>query len=200
MSNKAISVGLFRVSSDGSYLDLIIDRSTDYNFSKFTLQVKKLQQGRYIITKYDLYEATFKDKTDTHYNFRIPLEVFGTVNAPAIYIANLEVVNVNNVDDIIEDTLVTSDVNFAYRCMLDDILKSAECCTPISDTAIRNYLLLYGHQAAMSVEDFDTAEQYYKLISQCFDSCGRDYRYGDSNCHTCNNPAPIPEHSCNCGK
>lgn len=202
MSNKAISVSLYRVSSDSFYLDLIIDCPEEYYFSSFMLEMKELVGGKFTSKKYDLTQACFPNTTKdiTHFNFRIPIEVLqsdmGTFPNPAIYVATLEAANKEDETDVLTDTLVSSDVNFAYRCMLDDILNPTRC-EPVSDEVIRKYLLLYGHQAAMAVEDFETAEAYYKLINNCFSRCGVDYRDSNRGCPTCGQQ---PKPTCNCGK
>ena len=90
-------------------------------------------------------------------------------------------------EEIEPNTMVCSDVNHAYRCMLDDLLKEDKCDT-ISDDVIRKYLLLYGHQAAISVRDMETAEIYFKLIGNCFSKCASKYR------------PPKHVQSCNCNK
>lgn len=200
MSNKAISVSLYRVSSDDQYLDMIVDCPTEYYFTQFLLTVEKLIEGKYVSNKYDLSEATFDGhEEESHFNFRIPLSAFSINGEPALYKAELKAVLKEDEDEEIKDVLITSDVNFAYRCMLDDILGNNDRCTTISDDAIRNYLLLYGHQAAMAVEDFETAKEYYKLIANCFDTCSRDYRDGNHTCKSCGSSHPEPHH-CNCGR
>lgn len=89
-------------------------------------------------------------------------------------------------DEIEPNTMICSDVNHAYRCMLDDVLKEGRCDS-ISDDVIRKYLLLYGHQAAISTRDMETAETYFKLIGNCFSKCTNKGR-------------PIKHvQSCNCG-
>lgn len=192
MSNKAISVSLYRVSSDSYYLDTIIDCPENYNFTSFQLEVKQLVGGKYSSKKYDLSQACFPESTKgtTHFNFRLPIEAvqpgMGTYPNPAIYIADLKAVNEKDDADVLTARMAASDVNFAYRCMLEDVMNTGDRCHSLSDDTIRNYLLLYGHQAAMNVEDFETAEVYYKQIANCFTNCGADYR--DSS------------NSCNCGK
>jgi len=64
----------------------------------------------------------------------------------------------------IEDSMVCSDITQVYRCLLDSLLMQKDCCSTISDDLIRNYLILYGHQAALATGDFETAETYFKLM------------------------------------
>lgn len=113
------------------------------------------------------------------------------------------------IEDIsqISDTAICSDVNYAYRCMMDELFihqKEESCTDIISDEVIRKYLLLYGHQAAMSVRDFETAEEYFRLIGNCFENCGPRGRGEGSCCSgTCDGKhqfRPIHINSCNCGR
>lgn len=96
------------------------------------------------------------------------------------------------------DIAICSDVNNVYRCLLQDILND-DPCKQLPDDAIRNYLILYGHQAAMSVQDLETASEYLRIISNCFSNCG-----GTSVCgcgsSAYKNLVPKPNGGCNCGK
>lgn len=93
--------------------------------------------------------------------------------------------------------MIASDVNMAYKCMLSDLLNSDNSCNeciPVSDDAIRKYLLLYGHQSALSVGDDEVAERFFKLIVNCFDLCGKK-----CGCE-CNHTTTVKKSTCNCGK
>lgn len=85
----------------------------------------------------------------------------------------------------IEDSMVCSDTTQVYRCLLDSLLMQKDCCEPISDELIRNYLILYGHSAALTEGDFETAETYFKLMQNCFGSCPIGSRPSNkkSNCN-----------------
>jgi len=86
----------------------------------------------------------------------------------------------------LEDSMICSDVNFVYRCMLDDVMGQADSrCAGISDEAIKKYLILYGHQAALAAGDEDTAEEYFRLLNNCFTNCGSNYR-PDRHSNSCN--------------
>lgn len=75
----------------------------------------------------------------------------------------------------IETTAICSDVGPVYRCILDGVLNSAcatDCSTgTVSDDVIRNYLVLYGHTAAMQSGDLETAELYFRMLTTCFNLC-----------------------------
>lgn len=184
--NKEIAISLFRISSDSLYLDMLIDCPSDYHFTSATLTVKELISGDLVEKKFDLTDALFDSKNAAnkhHWDIRLPIEALGVSN-PAMYYAKFVAENDQNKE--IKTKAVCSDVNNAYRCMLEDILSLTGSCDPISDDVIRKYLLLYGHQAALYVED-PVSEEYFKLIGNCFNSCPTD---GRSNIN----------HLCNCGK
>ena len=79
----------------------------------------------------------------------------------------------------------------AYLLSMDN---ACDPCTEISDEAIRKYLLLYGHQSALTCGDDEVAERYFILINKCFDKCGSS----KSNCGCCSPKTNVK--SCNCGK
>lgn len=202
--NNVISVGLFRVSGDSKYLDMIFDCPEDFHFESLHLEVRFLEQGKFKLKFFDLSNALFIDPVTgeiitnkQHWTVRLPLYKLD-IFVPAIYIGTLKMAaddeSISNPcgcydpeDNCLTTTMVCSDVNSAYKCMLDDILKEGSCET-VSDDAIRKYLLLYGHQAAMAVEDMETAEAYFKLIGNCFNKCAVKDR-----------PAKHAQ-PCNCGR
>lgn len=97
--------------------------------------------------------------------------------------------------ECLEDSAVCSDVNYAYKCMLSDLLSLTDPCPEISDELIRKYLLLYAHQSAMSVRDLDMAELYFKFIANCFHTCPTECVCG---CNSVTQSAPRKS-GCNCG-
>ena len=259
--NNVISVGLFRVSGDSKYLDMIFDCPQDYYFDSLQLQVRFVEGGTFKSKFFDLSAALFDTTISStctnkkkHWTVRLPLDKLG-IAVPAIYIGTLKaqpifttildsgtfkyalphpyndssayevrydtgdnaglVYEKNGADPLVgfdgkevegkiytnccgndcssqllsalETSMICSDVNYAYRCMLDDILKD-DPCEKVSDDAIRKYLLLYGHQAALATEDMETAEVYFKLIGNCFEKCPAKDR-----------PTKHAQ-TCNCGK
>lgn len=115
-----------------------------------------------------------------HWIIRIPLEDLG-IAEPAMYYATLKSSNGNADEQPLITELVASDVNYAYQCMLDEVLK-LDKCSVLSDDMIRKYLLLYGHQSAMFVNHDETAKEYFKLISNCFSKCSTSVPKGTSSC------------------
>lgn len=96
--NQAISISLFRVSSDSQYLDMIFDCPRDYYFNYLQLEVRSLNdKGEFISNFFDLSPALFKitptdDNTvnKQHWTVRLPLEKLGFNNVPAIYKGSLK--------------------------------------------------------------------------------------------------------------
>ena len=185
MSNKlANSVSLFRVSPDSKFLDLMIDCPKDYLFTSFILNIWLPSTNE--TKSFDLSEAIFADDDNNpiiqnHWIVRIPLEDLG-ITEPAMYYATLKSEYIGEGDQTpLITELVASDVNYAYQCMLEEILKLDKCST-LSDDMIRKYLLLYGHQSAMFVNHDETAKEYFKLISNCFGKCPTSVPKGTSSC------------------
>lgn len=89
------------------------------------------------------------------------------------------------VKDELEDFAFASDVNFVFRCLLDGLM--LDRCNPVPDDVIRNYLILYGHMAAVAEKDFETAEYYFKVLAKCFKKCGEVSKnpivHSPCNCH-----------------
>lgn len=187
MKNR-ISIDLFRVSSDSKYIDMIFDCPSGEQFymSAFKLEVR---DGNGNSENFDLTPALFtgdskEDQLDKdHWVVRIPLDKLG-ITYPAIYIAELKAhtwppENPEEEDDYepieVTSTAICSDVNNVYRCLLDSVIESCDECSSgckMPDDAIRNYLILYGHQAAMYQRDLDVAERYFRILSRCFTNCG----------------------------
>lgn len=203
MDEKNISISLFRVSSDSKFLDMIIDCPMNYYFTYLEIETRSLNDdGKFFSQWFDLSDALFGDeqsKTKTHWAVRIPLNKL-KIDGPAIYIATLKAyfpgVKSENDDvyqvepDELVDYMICSDVNDAYYYLLDHILDMSDKCFGISEDAIRNYLILYGHQAALQQHDLEIAEMYFKLIINKFDKCGNTYRPTDKHRGS----------SCNCGR
>lgn len=194
--NKAISISLFSVSSgfgdnNKKALKLIIDCPHGYVFKKCLLDVKI---GDNQTDYYDLSAALFgdaqssDDKTD-HWNIVIPLEMLG-ITSNAIYKIYLEA-SEQSIDeetgkiiygDTITDTAWTSDVDGTFECMIAHILNS-DPCEAVSDEVIRNYLILFGHQAALRESNLDEAWEYFKLLKNCFHKCGNEHTSKVSPCN-----------------
>lgn len=206
--NKNISISLFRVSVDSKHLDMIFSCPEEYYFTSLKLEAKILENGKFNSESWELAPALFdSEETSIQHRFVVsfPLDELG-IFAPAIYIGTFTAENAEDYSqDPITDTAVCSDVNYAYRCMMDELFmhQKAESCTDvISDEVIRKYLLLYGHQAAMAARDFETAQEYFRLIGNCFENCGPKGRGSGSCCDgTCGGKhqfRPIHINPCNC--
>lgn len=216
--NKNISISLFRISGDSKYLDLVFSCPEEFHFTSLQLEVRFVEGNDFKSSFYDLSQALFPvdDSTDsdedsyqTRFVVRLPIDKLG-ISTAAIYIGTFKAINNEDYLDELTSTAICSDVNYAYRCMMDDLFmkeKSDTSCEDlIPDEVIRKYLLLYGHTAAMAVEDLDTAQAYFKLIGNCFGNCPSNGR-GKGSC--CGNNSKCEEglmyrrppiHSCNCGR
>ena len=222
-NKKTIAISLFRVSADSKYLDMIFSCPVEYFFDSLTLEVRfwdpSVKQMR--SSFFDLSTALFDTDPESpgctinqkHWTVRLPLSKIG-IEIPAIYKATIKAQLLNLDDsesgdcpeklpDELCDHMICSDVNYAYRCMLDDLLglddlynSGADRCLGISDELIREYLLIYGHQAALATGDDEVAERFFRLIGNCFQLCDT----GACGCG-CEKPKPIiHKHNCNCGK
>lgn len=203
--NKAISISLFAVSSgfgdsNKKALKLIIDCPHGYVFTQCLLDVKI---GDNQTDHYDLSAALFgdaqssDDKTD-HWNIVIPLEMLG-ITSNAIYKIQLKassttidtttdedgnettVIKYNN-EDPLSDVAYASDVDGTFECMLAHILNS-DPCEAVSNDVIRNYLILFGHQAALREGKIDIAWEYFKLLDNCFNKCSNEHTSKVSPCN-----------------
>lgn len=210
MSKSKICINLFRVSSDSKYLDMIFSCPESYYFTSLFLEVRFLSGSKFVSSNFDVSNALFmhdgepiEDKRE--WTVRIPLEKLG-IDFPAIYKGTFKIsrllqqeqsecepqIDCNCQDDsCLEDHAICSDVNQAYKCMLKELMKLEEPCFEISDELVRKYLLLYGHQSALTLGDYEIAERYFKLIINCFDDCG--------NIHGCTcHQLKTNTNSCNC--
>lgn len=190
-----ISISLFKVAPDSKHLNMIFMCPDDYYFNSFLLNVKYFKDGKEKEETYDLTDYLFKDeegefiKDRTRWDINLELEKL-TIDYPAIYNATITAINDNTLD-VLVDKMIASDVNYVYKCMLEEILALGEDpCLEVSDDIIKKYLILYGHQAALSVEDYETAMAYYKLLNNCFRNCGKN------SCHTKKDHCK----PCNCGR
>lgn len=198
--NDLISIELFRISGSSKELYMIFNCNDiqHFHFASLHLEVRFLEKGIFKSKFFDLSSALFGNQNQSrdHWTVKLPLEKLG-ISYPAIYIGTLIAApndpNQTNpcgcsdpTDTCLKATMVCSDVNGAYRCILNDLLKE-ERCDSVSEDAIRKYLLLYGHQAALTAQDLETAELYFKLMGDCTNAC--------SNNHSVAHTQP-----CNCGR
>jgi len=158
-NNKNIEISLFRVSTDSKYLDMIFSCPQEYYFTSLQLEMKYYDYSDKVFKSkhYDLSPALFNSDPESssyqkkHWTIRLPLEKIQDTIVPAIYKSVLkakEIVEEGEYSEELSSIMVCSDVNYAYRCMLHDLLDMdnlSDECAGISDEAIRKYLLLYGH-------------------------------------------------------
>ena len=198
-NTPVISVSLLRVSNghveiegpNKKAIDLIVDCPTGYKFTSCILEARESENSKQV---YNLDDALFGDaKLDTHWNIVIPLAFLG-IDGNAIYRITLKArplieENGEYIDEIDEDgdsittTMLTSDVTGSFNCLMSSILTGDPC--KLSDEVIRNYLILYAHQVALQDGNEDLAWEYFKMLDNCFNRCGKDHSHVSS---------------CNCGR
>lgn len=85
---------------------------------------------------------------------------------------------------------ICSDVSNIYKLLMDELINQKEGdCSGISDTAIRNYLIMYAHQEALRLGHLTDAFLYFDMINNNFSKCGTFNR-------SCNNSGG--QSSCGC--
>lgn len=197
-NNPAISVTVFRVTSghgeaNEKAIDLIVDCPTNYAFTDCILDVTRSDNA---VDSYDLSGAIFNGGLENHWNIIIPLGRLG-ITDNAIYKMQLKAkeYKINTTtngdgeekseviweDSELSEIIYTSDVEGTFNCMLSHILNSNEC-GELPDDVIRNYLILFGHQAALREHNVELAWEYFKLLNNCFDKCGAHHHQKSCNC------------------
>ena len=204
MENNYIEINLFRISSDGVYLDLIATSPKDSKFTTIEIETRYLN-GNSFASKLYVINLTEEQQVTGELKVRIPVYNVNkgiTGNLPMIYKITLKAVDLEGNE--IKESGLASDVTRIYQDILDNVLSLSGDCTKISDEAIRKYMILYGHLSAMAAGDIDIAEMYFKILINNFNKCGtRDGRScGTCGCSTNYIPSAshIVDHNCGCGK
>lgn len=188
-STKAITVDLAKIDYNAGepYLHLNISAPYSYTFSQVHITVctpKKAEtywnvidndiigkkSARTGIKLSDLFE-----NGDYQYSiFKIYLKA--VPSQVATKTESLEI----SYESQIERELWVSDVHGIYRFLIDELLNSSDC-SDISNEVIQKYLLLYGHQQALSEQDLPTAMEFFTLMHQGFTKCN-NFSRTVSNC------------------
>ena len=197
-------VGLALRQNDGSS-EKIIYSNTMYDYSS-------PESIKYTLSKDDIFpDGSIHIIRSGYSNTGFPyfiIERIQTPSYPDIVISGdltIPKVGISNTD-VHEVTIHTSDTNSAFYYLMDNILNLENSCTPISDEAIRNYLILYGHLQALENGQQSIAEEYFKILVKNFTKCGNNSRAcgGPCGCQSspCGPPPPHHHHpvhnSCNC--
>ena len=218
-----ITVKLFKVSQESVYLDVIAECLCGYIFNKIEVGIRTydhygnaLSENQYSLT--DAILSEYDSNQTSEISARIPLSEFVGEGGgqPAIYTLTLGCIqniidDETNISQAIEDTeqhdttVYTSDINGAFQYIMDNILNLENSCTPISDEAIRNYLILYGHLQALENGQQSIAEEYFKILVKNFTKCGNNSRACGGPCGCQSSPCGTNQHnqhpthnSCNC--
>lgn len=190
-----IEISLCRISADGMHLDLIFSAPNEYEFTSLSVTTLHLKDGDFVEQHFDIQDIF--NPLKSNYVLRIPLEKFGLKDIPAIYQIQLSAYKKGvpeGQEPPIYSYATISDVNSVYQSILDDILGMGDRCAGLSDEAIKKYLILYAHQAALYTEDLDEAKMLFKILINNFAKCGGSKR--KSNCGTSYNPSYVKS---NCG-
>lgn len=190
MSEKAISVSLAKIDYDFDepYIKIIADCPSGYRFTNMTITVQMPNGNKWIEKDFDA-SSLIAGKDDVVLN--IPVSVLEGVEGPAMYYIKLVAKLVkgeeqeNPCEELpleIHTDIYLSDVHGVYRCLLDGLLH-ADPCEGVSNEVIKNYLILYGHQAALADGDFKNAKELYKLLHNCFGKCINKERTSKCNCN-----------------
>lgn len=178
-STKAITVDLAKIDYNAGepYLHLNISAPYSYTFSQVHITV-----------------CTPK-KADTYWNV-IDDDIIGKKNARtgiklsdlfengdyqySIFKIYLKATSSTEGNNPLTRELWVSDVHGIYRFLIDELLNSSDC-SDISNEVIQKYLLLYGHQQALSEQDLPTAMEFFTLMHQGFTKCN-NFSRTVSNC------------------
>lgn len=212
---KAIEISVLRVSSNGKYIEFIINCPEDYYFTDFIVNVYEgddkysLKDCLFVVPEdYEGEDPTVEDEDGNlywnkhYYSGQFKLEDID-VTDPEMFEIYLEAHHNDECEEeelhrkrALEEKVYISDVSRVYSCLMDDILKlGTDLCkdSDVQDEIIRNYLILYAHQEAMKLRELSDAKKYFSILKKCFSNCGT--RKGCSTCGA-NYPTYKPN---NCG-
>ena len=226
---KAIEINVLRVSSNGKYIEFIINCPEDYYFTDFVIGVYG-GDDQYSL-KSCLFEAQLGDEDSIYneddrlyyhnkqyYSGQFKIEDLD-VHVPEMYEITISAHHNPAADPepqpeceqhpkVITTTAYISDVSKVYTCLMNDILSMGQnLCenSEVMDKLIRNYLILYAHQEAMHLRELTDARKYFTLLQNCFSTCGETQK---TTCSLCNG-STLTEYvrsntykpsNCNCGK
>jgi len=164
-----IEISLLRISPDSKYLDIIVERSSQYRFN--TLNVYRYLGKNEYDDPVDC--SSIYDPTKAKQVLRIAANSFGT--DITMYKVEFGVVpDAEGVPVVQNEVAYCSNVNFVYENMLDLVLNIKNDC--ISDSELetfnRNHAILYSHTEAMRLGRFRESELFYDIIWNMFSNCG----------------------------
>ena len=196
-------IGLALRQNNGSSEKIIYDKSSvspnTYLYIRYTLSKDDIFPDgsiRIIRSGYSNTGFSYFSITRTQPPSYPDIVISGDLTIPKVGIPNT---------DVHEVTVHTSDINGAFQYIMDNILNLENSCTPISDEAIRNYLILYGHLQALENGQQSIAEEYFKILVKNFTKCGNNSRACGGPCGCQSSPCGPNQHnqhpthnSCNC--
>jgi hypothetical protein len=179
---KAISVSLAKIDYNlgNPHMYILADCPMEYQFCGFDITVYMINSyGNWVENHYNA-SSVINGKEDIILN--LPISSLHGVTGPAIYRVILKAEHVNNYD-LIDDTLYLSDAHGVYRNLLNGLTKDITCGS-VDDEVVKQYLMLYAHEAALLSGDIDVAKDMFKLMHKNFNNCGRaKSTINDCGCH-----------------
>lgn len=181
MSKKAISISLAKVDYNlgKPHIYILADCPRDFEFWRFELVAYMLKAGKWETIHFDLSNQIHGQKGIV---LNLPVENLPGVESPAMFRIFLKAAHVSPLEciDDIEDSIILSDIHGVYRNILHELMCDDGC--NVSDEAIKQFLVLYAHEAAMAAGDLDIAQEMFKLAHANFSKCGSTV---DHNCGCC---------------
>lgn len=180
---KAISISLAKIDYDYGepHLHLIASAPSDFTFNSLTIIICTPDKEE---KQYAVYEDP-QIIGQKRIRAIIPLSQFFESGKyiPSIY--KLILTAENNIDpseEIDPRELWLSDVHGIYRYFIDELM-SIDKCTEISNDLIQKYLLLYGHQQALSEQEFSIAMEFFTLMHKGFSKCENTNKTVNCGCY-----------------
>ena len=164
-----IEISLIRISPDSKYLDIIVERSSEYRFN--TLNVYRYLGNSEYADPVDC--SSIYDHSKTKQVLRIAANSFGS--DITMYKVEFGLApDAEGVPEVENEVAYCSNINFVYENMLDLALNIKNDCITDSeyDTFNRNHAILYAHTEAMRLSRFREAEMLYDIIWNLFSNCG----------------------------
>lgn len=186
-----IDLSIFRVSTDGNFLEVIAECPYDFEFISFQINIPTDFKKK----EFEIYQINIP-QNQNKLIIKIPISSFNqNIHLyQATFKAHIKEDPIKewNVEEFTLQA-VCSDVNFVYDYLLDDVINLTSFCSNKEsyDRLIKNYLILYAHQEAMRLNHIYDALYFYNILLNNFKKCGNFDRF---------NQKIYPDPACNCGK
>lgn len=176
-------IDIFRISSDGKYLEIDVSCDDAYGFE--SIFIKEYSSDRI----FDISEYIEKDST--RQMFRVNLD---SLNGPSMYYANISIKLKNGAYyDIIDSEqrveIAASDISNVYFYILKELLCVSNydpCGNKLSTELQRIFVLMFAHLEAMRLERWKEAEMFYTVIKNNFSNCKSNLELKPNKTCCCN--------------